>query len=417
MENVRRVVVLGLARSGQAAALALARRGVAVLGFDRREDADPGRLREEGVEVVLGMEDTALLDGADLLVKSPGVPREAPLVVEARRRGMPVWSEVELGFRVLSNPVLGVTGTNGKTTTSELLGAVFRAAGRRVEVAGNVGRPLTALDGHLAGDEWIVCELSSFQLEDVDAFRPGIGVLLNLAPDHLDRHGSFDDYRAAKLRLFENQTAEDVAVLPRGFGPVPGEARRVEFAAGDALPAEPSLRGAHNRENAAAATAAARAAGVPEEAIAEALRTFPGVPHRLEAVREVRGVRFVNDSKATNPESAQRALAAYAPGTVRAILGGSRKGTSFSALARTARERRILRAYLIGESAGEIAEALAREGVDYLDCGHLAAAVGRAFAEAGPGDVVLLSPACASFDQFRDFEDRGDRFRALVEGL
>jgi UDP-N-acetylmuramoylalanine--D-glutamate ligase len=411
-----RALVLGLARSGEAAALALARRGTAVLGVDRREDLDTGRLREAGVEVVLGAENPALLEGVDLLVKSPGVPREAPLVEAARERGLTIWSEIELGGLLLANPVLGVTGTNGKTTTTELLGAVFRAAARPVSVAGNVGRPLTGLDGVIAPDAWIVCELSSFQLEDIHAFRPHIAVLLNLTPDHLDRHGTFEDYRAAKLRVFENQEPDDVAIVPRGFEEIPGRARRIEFAADDELPAEPLLPGAHNRENAAAATAAARAVGIGDDAIAEALRTFEGVPHRLELVREVNGVRFVNDSKATNPEAAERALSAYPPG-LRVILGGSRKGGSYTSLARTARTAGVSCAYVIGEAADDIAEALASQGVRFRHSGDLDTAVRQAFADAEPGEVVLLSPACASYDQFRDFEDRGERFRALVEAL
>jgi UDP-N-acetylmuramoylalanine--D-glutamate ligase len=309
-----------------------------------------------------------------------------------------------------------VTGTNGKTTTTELLGAVFRAAGMPAAVAGNVGRPLTGLDGAVAEDAWIVCELSSFQLEDVESFRPRIAVLLNLTPDHLDRHGTVEAYRQAKLRIFENQGADDVAVVPRGFGAIPGEARRVEFARDDPLPAEPLIPGEHNRDNAAAATVAARAAGVPDEAIAEALATFPGVPHRLELVREVGGVRFVNDSKATNPEAAERALTAY-PSGVRLILGGSRKGASFRDLARAARQAGIARAYLVGESADELADALASEGVRFTYSGDLEAAVRDAFADAEPGDVVLLSPACASYDQFRDFEERGARFREFVAAL
>ena len=205
-----------------------------------------------------------------MLVKSPGVPGEAPLVAAARERGIPVWSEIELASRLLPNPLLGVTGTNGKTTTTELLGAMLGA-----RTAGNVGTALSELVGDVPADDWIVCELSSFQLEDVDRFRPRIAVLLNLEPDHLDRHGSFEAYRAAKLRIFENQAGEDVAVVPRGFGPVPGAGRRVEFAADDELPAEPLIPGAHNRENAAAATVAARAAGLDDEAIAAALRRSP----------------------------------------------------------------------------------------------------------------------------------------------
>ena len=387
-----------------------------VVGADRREDLEAGRLREAGVEVVLGADDPELLDGVDLLVKSPGVPPAAPLATAARERGLTIWSEVELGYRLLTNPIVGITGTNGKTTTSELLGAIFRAAGKDVSVAGNVGRPLSGLDGALGEEAWIVCELSSFQLEDIDAFRPRIAVLLNLAPDHLDRHESFDDYRAAKLRIFENQIAEDVAIVPRGFDPVPGRGRRIEFSLDDELPAEPAIPGEHNRENAAAATAAARAAGLSDDAIATGLSSFAGVPHRLELIREVNGVRFVNDSKATNPEAAERALSAYPPG-IRLILGGSRKGIPFERLAKRAAGAGVAQAYLIGESADEIAEALAGAGVRFTYSRDLPAAVQDAFRDAEPGEVVLLSPACASYDQFRDFEERGEQFRKLVEAL
>jgi UDP-N-acetylmuramoylalanine--D-glutamate ligase len=287
---------------------------------------------------------------------------------------------------------------------------MFRAAGREVAVAGNVGRAIAGVDA--SSDAWIVCELSSFQLEDVHELRPHVAVLINLEPDHLDRHGSFAAYRDAKLRIFENQTEEDTAVVPRGFDDVPGRARREEFAGSDALPAEPGLPGAHNRENAAAATAAARAAGLPDVAIAEALRTFPGVAHRLELVGERNGVRFVNDSKATNTAAARRALAAFdAP--LHVILGGSRKGERFDELARELHGR----AYLIGETAEEIAAALGQVGVPFVQCGDLATAVSAAADAARPGDIVLLSPACASYDQFRDFEHRGEEFRRLVQNL
>ena len=266
-----RTLVYGLARSGRSSAERLAERGDEVVLVDR----------------TLGNEDDlALLDGVDAVVKSPGVPGEAPLVVEARRRGIEVWSEVELGFRLLPGTrFVGVTGTNGKTTTTELLGAIFRAAGRDVAVAGNVGTPLTSLEPV----EWVVCELSSFQLEDVHELACDVAVLLNLEPDHLDRHGSFEAYRDAKLRIFERARAK---IVPAGSG-LDG----IAFSADDELPAEPLLRGAHNRENAAAATAAARAAGISDEHIAVGLRTFPGVPHRLELVAERDGVRFVNDSQ------------------------------------------------------------------------------------------------------------------------
>jgi UDP-N-acetylmuramoylalanine--D-glutamate ligase len=399
-------LVLGLARSGQAAARALARRGSRVVAVDRSADVDTGRLEAAGVEVHVGSEEVSLLEGIEVVIKSPGVPNDAPLVSAARGRGLPVWSEVELGARLLSNPVLGVTGTNGKTTTSELLGAMLGAP-----VAGNVGRALSDLDGHVDADEWVVCELSSFQLEDIQEFRPRIAVLLNLEPDHLDRHGTFAAYRDAKLRIFENQTPEDTAVVPRGFPDV-GAARRVEFAADDPLPAEPRIRGAHNRENAAAATAAARAAGAREEQIAEALRTFAGVPHRLEEVAQLNDVLFVNDSKATNAAAARRAIAAYdAP--LHVILGGLGKNESYAELASDLRAKGA-RAYLIGAAAGEVADALRSA---YEHCGDLATAVRAAAAAARPGEVVLLSPACASYDQFESFEQRGDEFRRLVREL
>ena len=408
--------MVGLARSGRAAALALARRGIAVVAHDRNEEVDTGRLREAGVEVRLGAEDPALADGVDLLVKSPGVPAEAPLVAAARARDVPVWSEVELGARILSNPLVGVTGTNGKTTTTELLGAIFRAADRPVETAGNVGRPLTALDGEIAEDAWIVCELSSFQLEDVHSLRPRVAVLLNLEPDHLDRHPSLEDYAAAKRRIFERQGEDDTAVVPRGFGRVPGSARRVEFSADDVLPAEPLLRGRHNRENAAAATGAARAAGIADDAIATGLESFSGVPHRLERVAEVNGVTWVNDSKATNVAAARPALEAYEDEPVHIILGGSLKGESFAPLARSIGPN-VLRAYVVGEAGDELARALTEAGVAHERSGDLETAVRQAAEAAVPGDVVLLSPACASYDQFRDFEERGDRFRDLVRAL
>ncbi|MFN2467613.1 MAG: Mur ligase family protein [Gaiellaceae bacterium] len=395
-----RAVVLGLARSGRAAAAALERRGVAVVGVDRTQDTD----RDEGS-----------LEGAGLLVKSPGVPGEHELVRSARRRGIPVWSEVELGSRLLPNPLLGVTGTNGKTTTVELLGAIFRAAGRAVAVAGNVGTALCELDGRLPADAWIVCELSSFQLEDVHDLRPRVAVLLNLEPDHLDRHGTVERYRGAKLRIFENQRPEDAAVVPRRLGPVPGRAKRVEFDAADPLPAEPRIPGAHNRENAAAASAAATAAGVDERAIAKGLREFPGVPHRLELVAEIGGVRFVNDSKATNVAAARRGLAAH-DGPVRLILGGSLKQEPFGPLA-GAIGPNVRGIYLVGEAAEQIAAALESRGIAYRRSGDLERAVRDAAAAAVPGDTVLLSPACASYDQFENFEHRGEEYRRLVQNL
>jgi UDP-N-acetylmuramoylalanine--D-glutamate ligase len=404
-----RALVIGLARSGRAAAAALARRGVEVVAADSSPDADPGRLDDLGVELRLGTEEEAFLAGVDLVVKSPGVPAESPLVAAAHARGIPLWSEVELGYRLLpaGARLVGVTGTNGKTTTTELLGAILRAAGRPVEVAGNVGRALTDAAESAADESWVVCELSSFQLEDVQTLACDVAVLLNLEPDHLDRHGSFEAYRAAKLRIFERARAK---VVPRGFG-----LEGIEFSADDPLPAEPLIPGRHNRENAAAATAAARVAGVPDATIAGALTTFPGVPHRLELVREVRGVRWVNDSKATNTAASRRGVTAYdAP--LRLILGGSLKGEDFEPFARDLPEN-VRSIYLVGAASDELAAALDAAGRGYVRAGDLPNAVARAAADAEPGDVVLLSPACASYDQFANFEQRGDTFRRLVQEL
>jgi len=405
----RRALVVGLARSGRAAALALVSRGVEVVAVDRSPTADPGRLAEAGVEVRLGTEEESLLQGVELVIKSPGVPGASPLVAGARARALPVWSEVELGYRLLpGNPLIGVTGTNGKTTTTELLGAIFRAAGRPVEVAGNVGRALTDVAEQIDPGVSVVCELSSFQLEDVHSLACDVAVLLNLEPDHLDRHGSLAAYREAKLRIFERAGTK---VVPRGSG-----LEGIEFAADDPLPAEPLIPGAHNRENAAAATAAARASGIEDAAIAEALRTFAGVPHRLELVRELHGVRFVNDSKATNAAAARRGAAAYGESPLRLILGGSTKNEDFGPFARDLPDT-VRSIYLIGESADDLARALDAAGRAYVRAGDLSTAVARAAADAQPGDVVLLSPASASYDQFDDFEDRGDAFRRLVEEL
>ena len=397
----RRALVLGLAVTGEAAALALAARGVEVVVTDRSADADPGRLAGTGVELRLGTEDESVLSGVDLVVKSPGVPARSPVAAAAAARGIPIWSEIELGWRLLpGNPVLGVTGTKGKTTTVRLLGAMFAEAGVDAVLAGNEHVPLSEIALTVDEGTWIVCELSSFQLEHVETFACDIAVLLNLEPDHLDRHGTFEDYRAAKLRIFERATTK--------IGPG-------DFSEDDPLPAEPRMPGAHNRANAAAATAAARAAGLPDDAIAEGLRTFAGVPHRLELVRDLRGVRYVNDSKATNTAAARRGVAAYeAP--LHLILGGSLKGEDFGAFAAElpANVRSI---HLIGDASDELAAALDAAGRAYARDGDLASAIAHATADARPGDVVLLSPATASFDQFRNFEERGDAFRRIVEEM
>jgi UDP-N-acetylmuramoylalanine--D-glutamate ligase len=400
-------LVVGLARSGVAAARMLREHGEVLAVDSGRPDLPDdldARLESDGLELV---------ERAACLVKSPGVPNEAPVVVAARERRIPVLGELELAWRLLPNRFVAVTGTNGKTTTVELLGAIWRAADLPVAVAGNVGTALGALVGELDAKATIVCEVSSFQAEDAPEFAPDIGVLLNLTPDHLDRHGSFEAYRAAKLSMFARQSPDQVAIAPAWIE-LPGAARRVEL--GELpLPAdEVRLRGPHNLENALAASTAAQTAGVPPEAIAEALRSFAGVPHRMEEVATVDGVLYVNDSKATNVSSALRGIESFFSG-VHAILGGSLKGGGFEELREVVAER-CRACYLIGEAAERLAADLAESGVPLRDCGALETAFAAARAAAEPGEVVLLSPACASYDQFTDYEERGERFRALVRG-
>lgn len=387
-------LVVGLARSGAAAALMLREHGD-VIGVDAGRPTPP-----PGVEAHLDSEGLELLDRIRTVVKSPGVPREAPVIAAAHERGLDVVGELELAWRLLPNEFVAVTGTNGKTTTVELLGAMHRAAGVPVAVAGNVGTPLASLVGQVAPDAVVVCEASSFQLEDTVAFAPECAVLLNLEPDHIDRHGSFEAYRAAKLRVFANQGPGDVAIEPP-FPPLP------------IPPGELRLRGAHNVENAKAASAAAFARGIDLDAVATALRTFGGVPHRLEDVAEARGVIWVNDSKATNVASARVGLAAF-EGGVHLIAGGRLKGGGFDGL-RDAVAARCKAVYLIGEAAEQLAADLGPAGVPLERCGDLERAVAAAGAAAEPGDVVLLSPACASFDQYEDFEARGAHFRELAQ--
>jgi UDP-N-acetylmuramoylalanine--D-glutamate ligase len=399
-----RALVVGLGVTGRAAALALAARGWSVRGSDWSADAEAGRLDEAGVEVQLGTQEEDLLQDVDVVVKSPGVPGEAPPMAAARARGIPVWSELELGWRLLpGNPILGVTGTKGKTTTVRLLGAMFEGAGRDAVLAGNEHTPLSEVALSVEPGTWIVCEVSSFALEDVHEFRCEVAVLLNLELDHLDRHADFESYRAAKLRIFERAGTK---IVPRGSG-----FEGTEFSADDPLPAEPLLPGRHNRENAAAAVAAARAAGLEDAAVARALETFAGVPHRLETVRELGGVRYVNDSKATNVAAAIRALETYAGEPVHVILGGSSKGEDFAPLA-SAIGPNVRAVHFIGDEGARMSEVI--DG--HID-GTLEVAVAHASSLAQPGEIVLLSPACASYDQFRNFEERGDAFRRLVEAL
>jgi len=478
---VRCLAVLGLRRSGLPAAL-LARRelaGVRVVALDEG-DAPPkdavAELRAAGIEVLCGA-DALLPDGADLLVKSPGVPDESRAVQEALRRGVTLWSEVEFAARFLPNRVLGITGTNGKTTTTELAGAIFRDAGLPVAVGGNVGYALAGMSGEIAPDATVVAELSSFQLEHIERFRPEVAVLLNLTEDHIDRHGTYRGYADAKLRIFENQTDGDVALLcaddqgvldELAAGRIGGGGRRLWFSSAPGRAAGPggeplvagvgadgelwldagelwldageprlndggarqplgraadlALRGEHNLQNSLAAAAACCALGVPPESAAGTLRTFGGVPHRLQLAGVVDGVTYVNDSKATNVDATLKALTAYS-GPVHLILGGYDKGAAYDGLA-AATEGLVREVLLIGATAPQLEAAFATrraagapQATPWVVCGDLEAAVILAAREAVPGDIVLLSPACASWDQYRDYEQRGEHFLELVNHL
>ncbi len=446
----RRVVVVGMARSGVAAARLAVERGAQVTVNDRREAAELGpavAALGRTVSFALGGHDAALFDRADLVVVSPGVPMSAPELCAARARGVPVLAEVELAARLLGPvPVVGITGTNGKSTTTALTGALF-ARDRRVFIGGNLGTPLSELLLSRRPVDAVVLELSSFQLEGVTSLRPRAAALLNVTPDHLDRHPGLDAYALAKARLFARQGPDDFAVANArdaratalagssraelftfGCGsPVPRSARAaasgtVLFSPVAGAPEayavrSRALRGAHNVENAMAAILCARLLGVPGSLVQAGLDGFPGLPHRLELVSERGGVEWVNDSKATNVDSTSVGLAAFAPGRPRVvlILGGRGKRAPYAPL-RPLFEGRVKALLTIGEDA----PAIERELGDIAPTepvGTLEAAVVRAAALAREGDVVLLSPACASYDQFRSYEHRGECFRRFVGEL
>jgi UDP-N-acetylmuramoylalanine--D-glutamate ligase len=422
----------------------LAALGEELIGVDSGSPAGAEGLAGPGVEISLDDDGLTHLDRARCLVKSPGVPSDAPVVAAARDRGTPVLGELELAWRLLENPFVAVTGTNGKTTVAELLGEIWRSAGRPVAVAGNVGTPLASLVGSTPPDTTIVCEASSFQLEDSEAFAPECAVLLNVSPDHLDRHGTLEEYLDAKLRIFANQGNDDFAVYNGCADELRGQdlggcARRIAFCRecegddceivleGGAIVAsgaplvelgELSIQGPHNAENAMAAAGAALAMGLDPDSVAGGLRAFAGVPHRLEDIGEVDGVRFVNDSKATNVAAACAAILSFSE-PVHVILGGSSKGERYGELADPL-SRHAKAAYLIGATAGDLEDELEAAwdgGVEHQRYPDLGAAFEVAVDAAEPGEVVLLAPACASFDQYADYAERGDHFRSLVEAL
>jgi UDP-N-acetylmuramoylalanine--D-glutamate ligase len=442
----KRVLVVGLARTGVATALFCAAHGAVVTATESRTEADIGesvsKLRAAGVTLELGGHHEKTFLQQDLIVPSPGVPADFPLLLAARANDIAIWSEIELAYRFLHGTLIGITGSNGKTTTTALVEHILRDTEFPTVLAGNIGTPLISCVENTKRNSVTVVELSSFQLELIETFRPNVSLFLNLTPDHLDRHRSMEIYGAAKARIFENQTEEDAAILNADDSAVtpyaPARPRVYWFSRkqrvaqgaylhGDDLVfrddgaeetilrrSEIPLVGAHNLENVLAAVAATRIAGANAMAIAKGIRSFAGVEHRLEFVAEINGVRYYNDSKATNVDATLKALDAF-PGHVLIILGGKDKGSDYTALQQPLREKAVL-ALLIG-AASEKIEKQILGSVAIERSGALERAVEIASRAARPGDVVLLAPACASFDQFENYEHRGRVFKELVHRL
>lgn len=442
----KKVLVVGLARTGIATALFCAERGASVTATESRPEAEiaetAAKLRAAGVTLELGGHRAESFVRQDLIVPSPGVPPMMPALAAARAIGVPVWSEIELAWRFLRGRLICITGSNGKTTTTSLIGHILETAGFSVQVAGNIGTPLISRVDISSDAGFTVVEASSFQLESISAFRPDIAVLLNVTPDHLDRHGSIEAYGGAKARMFENQTAEDAAVINADDAVAPRYApagprvfwfsreKLVDcgcYLRGDEIVfqcdgteivllerKDIGLRGSHNLENVLAASSAARLAGAEPDAIAQGVRSFAGVEHRIEYVATISGVEYFNDSKATNVDATLKALDAF-PGNVLVILGGKDKGSDYRILRKALRNHARL-ALLIGSAADKIeAELAGAVPVERADT--LARAVEAASLRAQPGDTVLLAPACASFDQFENYEHRGRVFKQLVREL
>ncbi len=442
----KKVLVVGLGKSGLAAALFLRRRGAQVTVSDVRSAEALGRdipaLLDEGIMVETGGHGLLTFRRQDLIVVSPGVPLDTPELVQVKKFGLPILGEVELAARFLKGKTLAITGSNGKTTTTSLCGEILAAEGLRVQVGGNIGVPVIALVDDSRDDGWSVLEVSSFQLETVERFRPQIAVILNITPDHLDRHGSFANYVAAKERIFANQAEEDALVLNADDEAASRSAARaksrifwfsrtrivrqgtfvhdgvVHFRASEQAAPEPilkvssiPLKGEHNVENVLAAVCATRLAGVHPEAIRTAVENFHAVEHRLEFVANIQGVDYYNDSKATNVDASMKAIAAF-PSGIHLILGGKDKDSDYRVM-RPLLETRVKVVYTIGAAAEKIAghiEGAAR----IVNSGTLDAAVTAASEAAQPGEVILLAPACSSFDQFENYEQRGQVFKELV---
>lgn len=443
----KRVLVVGLGRSGVASAFFLQEHGAKVTVSDTKSEAqlqsEVAALLDRGVSIEAGRHGERTFRDQDLIVVSPGVPSDQPQLQHARTLGIPVIGEVELAFRFLQGKVLAITGSNGKTTTTSLVGEILSKAGRKTLVGGNIGTPVISLAGKTTPDSLVVLEISSFQLETIEQFCPWIAAILNITPDHLDRHHTFEAYVAAKARTFENQRPSDFGILNADDPACVGLKDKVKgslfwfsrkhavengaFLSGDQVlfrrdgRDEPilsrndiQLKGSHNLENVLAAVTITTLAGCSPEQIRKAVTEFSAVEHRLELVTSINGVTFYNDSKATNVDATVKALESFS-GNIHIILGGKDKGSDYTVLAPLLRER-VKRAYLIGAAAQKIASQI-QGAAPLLHSGTLDRAVRQAFEAATPGDVVVLAPACASFDQFENYEQRGRVFKELVHSL
>jgi UDP-N-acetylmuramoylalanine--D-glutamate ligase len=445
----KRVLVVGLGKSGLSSALFLREQGAQVTVSDTRSAEALAKeipaLLDAGIMVESGGHGLLTFRRQDLIVVSPGIPMDTPEVKQAKAFGLTVIGELELASRFLKGKVVAITGSNGKTTTTTLLGKIFAEAGEPTLVGGNIGLPVIDLVAKSTADTVSILEVSSFQLETIEAFRPWIAVVLNITPDHLDRHGNFENYAAAKTRITERQEADDFLVLNAEDKPTQMVAAKTRaqiywfsgrravkqgaFVHGESIfflakeggkpepvmpVAEIALKGAHNIENVLSAVCAARLAGIPAEKIRASVAGFKGVEHRLEFVRSLHGVDFYNDSKATNVDAAMKAVTSFAGG-IHLIMGGKDKNSDYGAMAELLKER-VKIVYTIGSAAEKIEHQL-QGVVKIVSAETMQAAVAEASKAAVAGDVVLLAPACSSFDQFENYEQRGQVFRQLVNEL
>jgi UDP-N-acetylmuramoylalanine--D-glutamate ligase len=425
----KKVTIFGAGKSGTASARKLVSLGALVTITEVKKELEPKiwqELTNLGVKLELGGHTASSIEKADLIVLSPGVHLDLPLLEEARAKGIPIVSEIELAYWFLSKPIIAVTGTNGKTTTTTLIGEMLKAGGKKISVAGNIGNPLVEVnDSEL---DYVVAEVSSYQLEAIDRFHPWISVILNLQPDHLERHHSMEEYLRQKARIFRNQREQDYLVYNLEDAWVvkmvqPAQAKLVGFSWKriDFLPLRPEeikIPGRHNLENSLAAAVVADLCGIPQAKVAEVLRSFPGVEHRIEYVRTLKGVEFYNDSKATNPDSTLVALEAFPDREIVLILGGKDKGVDLGKLMQKIKEN-VKAVVLIGEAAAKFEEALRAVGYEsFYHAGFsMEKAVKMAFSLALPKGLVLLSPACASFDMYQNFEERGKDFKSTCQKL